>query len=68
MTIRNQLDQLLNELSEEGLKQVLEFTEFLNGKDEREAWHEFGLQQAARFYEGDESNYTLDDIIEDADS
>jgi hypothetical protein len=65
MTIRNQIDQLLNDLSEERLKQVLEFTEFLSATDEREAWNAFGLQQAARFYDGDESDYTLDDIIED---
>ena len=62
MTTRTKLDQLLGELSEARLKQVLEFTEFLSSRDEDEAWHSFGLEQAARFYEGEDSDYTLDDI------
>ena len=65
MTTRNKLNQLLSELSEERLRQVLEYTEFLSSKDEDEAWRSFGLERAALLYEGDDSDYTVDDIKPD---
>ncbi len=68
MTIRQRLEEVLNEMSEEHLKQLLEYAEFLTTTDEYEAWHEFGRQQLARLYEGEESDYTLADIKRELDS
>jgi tRNA A37 N6-isopentenylltransferase MiaA len=68
MTIRQRLDEVLKEMSEERLKQLLEYAEFLTERDEYEAWHEFGRRQLARLYEGEESDYTLADIKEELDT
>ena len=68
MTIRRRLDDVLTEMSEERLKQVLDFAEFIAAKEEDGEWGSFILRHAESFYEGDESNYTLDDIKEDSDS
>ncbi len=67
MTTRNKLDQLLGELSEERLKQVLDFAEFVTAKEKNDDWSSFILKHAESFYEGDESDYTLDDIKEGLD-
>jgi hypothetical protein len=67
MTTRQRLDEVLKQMSDERLKQLLEFAEFLSERDEYEAWHEFGRRQFARLYDDDETEYTLDDIKEDVD-
>ena len=68
MTIRQRLDEVLTEMSEERLKQILEYAEFLTERDEYDAWHAFGRGQLARLYEGEESDYTLADIKKELDS
>jgi hypothetical protein len=65
MTIRQRLDEVLTEMSDERLKQILDYAEFLTERDEYEAWHAFGRSQLARLYEGEDSDYTLADIKKD---
>jgi hypothetical protein len=62
MTIRLRLDAVLNDMAEDRLRQLLKYAEFLTLRDEYEAWHEFGRQQFARIYDGDESDYSLEDV------
>ena len=65
VTIQERLQEIIEDLSEEHLRALLEFAEFLDASEEREAWNRFGLDQLAKLYEGDEADYSLADIIPD---
>ncbi|MEX0677265.1 MAG: hypothetical protein WD063_09330 [Pirellulales bacterium] len=62
MSVKETLEKVLDELPEERLREVLHFAEFLNWREEREAWRQFGQPQLARAYGPDEPEYTLADL------
>ncbi|MEO6044138.1 MAG: hypothetical protein ABIQ47_09490 [Tepidiformaceae bacterium] len=57
MTVQERLREIIDELPEERLRQLLDFAEVLEAKDERAAWQAFGRQQFARAYGENEPNY-----------
>lgn len=64
MRIHERLNEIIDDLSEERLRVLLEFAEFLDAREEREAWTNLGLEGLARAYGDDEPEYTLADIID----
>jgi len=61
MSTREALDRVLQALTEERVREVLNFAEFLHGKD-TESWRQFGRTQLARAYGDDEPEYSNSDI------
>jgi hypothetical protein len=62
MTVKERLQQVLDDLPEDRLLQVLDFAEFLNCRQEREEWRQFALGSLAKPYGDDEPEYTLADV------
>lgn len=62
MTTTESLVQIAGQLSEERLRELLLYAEFLAMRDESAAWREFGLRQLAKAYGDDEPEYTEADI------
>lgn len=62
MTAKEALDQVVDTLSEERVREVLDFARFLRWQEEREQWRQFGQAQLARAYGPDEPEYTEADI------
>ena len=67
MTVREALDRVLGELSEQGLREVLDFANSLHardvrGEEERADWRAFGLSQLAKAYGPDEPDYSEADL------
>jgi hypothetical protein len=58
MDARALLDPLLETLSEDRLRQLIEFARFLAREDEQHDWQRFGQAQLARAYGPDEPDYT----------
>lgn len=57
-----ELEQLIVDLSEEQVREVVNFAKFLRWSEERREWREFGQQQFAKAYADDEPEYTLADL------
>ncbi len=62
MTIKEALEQIVQELPDSRLSELLDFARFLTWREEQEAWHRFGQSQLARAYGPEEPEYTLDDV------
>ena len=62
MSLKKTLDELLATFADEQLREVLDFAEFVNARQEREQWRRFGAQQLARAYGPDEPEYTEADL------
>lgn len=62
MSVKATLDKLIETLSEERQREVLNFAEFLSQQDDREGWRRFGQNQLARAYGPSEPEYSLDDL------
>jgi hypothetical protein len=62
ITLKNRLDEVLSTLSEERLRQVLEFASQLTEEEERADWHELGRNALSRAYGPDEPEYTEADF------
>jgi hypothetical protein len=67
MTLRDQVNELLDKLPDLRVAEVLDFVRYLywleqRGKEELESWQRFGLQQFAKCYGPEEPEYTLDDL------
>lgn len=62
MTAKEHLNELLDTLPEDKLRQVLDFAQFLLLQREREEWQQFGRMQLARCYGENESDYSEADI------
>ncbi len=62
MSVREDLDKLLEGLSEQRLREVLDFARFLNWQEERTAWGQFGQAQFARAYGPNEPEYSTADL------
>ena len=58
MTVKESLDRVLQTLTEQQQQEVLDFAQFLSGKNERDEWRELGRQSLARAYGPDEPEYT----------
>lgn len=58
MTSREVLEKVLDRLSEEQLRQVLDFAMFLHWKEEEQLWQRFSLEQLAQAYGEDEPDYS----------
>jgi hypothetical protein len=62
MTIRDNLQKVLEEMPEARLRDVLAFAQFLSWQEERAEWRSFGQAQLARAYGLDEPEYTEADL------
>jgi hypothetical protein len=62
MYARTTLDHLLEGLSEDRLRQLVDFARFLAEEDEQAAWQRFGQAQLVRTYGPDEPDYTEADL------
>jgi hypothetical protein len=62
MNARASLDHLLEGLSEDRLRQLVDFARFLAEEDEQAAWQRFGQAQLASAYGSDEPDYTEADL------
>lgn len=62
MTAKETLDQVVDTLSEERVREVLDFARFLRWQEECEEWRQFGQAQLARAYGPDEPEYADADI------
>jgi hypothetical protein len=62
MTVREVLNQVLDGLPEERVREVLDFAMFLKWRDEDQLWQQFGLEQLAKAYGPDEPEYTEADM------
>ena len=58
----NQAHEILAGLSEDQLREVVDFARFLQARQEYEEWRQFGAQQLARAYGPDEPEYTEADL------
>jgi hypothetical protein len=66
MSVKATLEKLVESLSEERQREVLDFAEFLAWQDDREGWRRFGQAQLARAYGPNEPEYTLADLKPEA--
>lgn len=57
-----EFEKLIADLSEEQVRELVNFAKFLRWSDERREWREFGQQQFAKAYGDDEPEYTLADL------
>jgi hypothetical protein len=62
MDLRSSLEPLLQELPDDRLRQLIDFTRFLAWQEERKNWQAFGQSQLAQAYGPDEPEYSLSDI------
>jgi hypothetical protein len=62
MDARTSLEPLLQGLSDDRLRQLIDFARFLAWEDERQDWLDLGQAQLARAYGPDEPEYSLADI------
>jgi hypothetical protein len=58
MTVRESLEQVLSNLSDERLEQVRDFAEYLALKADLEVMQQFGREQFARAYGDNEPEYS----------
>jgi hypothetical protein len=62
MSVKEALEKVVDTLSEERQREVLDFAEFLSWQDDREGLRRFGQAQLARAYGPDEPEYTAADL------
>ena len=62
MTTKQALTELLEDMSEEELREVLDFARFMSSRAEREAWGALAFAQLERAYGPDEPEYTEADL------
>ena len=62
MTSRESLEQVLQQLPEERLREVARFARFLLTEEEQEEWRAFGRAQLSRAYGDDEPEYSEVDL------
>jgi hypothetical protein len=65
MELKQAIERVLEELSEDRLREVLDFAKYIARKRDDEEWQSFGLDQFARAYGPDEPEYTEADIKPD---
>ena len=65
MSALARLEPILEGLSEDRIRQLIDFARFLAVEQERQEWLRFGPQQLARAYGPDEPDYSEADIRPD---
>jgi hypothetical protein len=68
MSTRESLDKLLEHMPEDRVREIADFAAFLNWRDERGAWRQFGQAQLASAYGPDEPEYTRADFKPESQS
>jgi len=68
MSVKTTLERIVENLSEERQREVLDFAEFLAWQDDRDGWQRFGKAQLALAYGENEPEYTLADLKPEAGS
>ena len=66
MTVRQNLNAVLDQLPEERVRQLLDYATFLSCQDERAEWQAFGRKQLARAYGENEPEYSSADLLPEA--
>ncbi len=62
MTTLNRLEPILAGLSEDRIRQLIDFARFLAMEQDRQEWSRFGQEQLARAYGSDEPDYSEADL------
>lgn len=62
MEIKQAVQQVLDVLPEDRVREVLNFARFLAQVDETDQWRQFGRRQFARAYGDDEPDYSEADL------
>jgi hypothetical protein len=62
MSALGRLGPILDGLSEDRIRQLIDFARFLSMEQDRQEWLSFGREQLARAYGPDEPEYTEADI------
>ena len=65
MSALESLEKLLKNMSEDRLREVVDFAAFLNWREERAGWRQFGQTQFSRAFGPNEPEYTLADLTVD---
>jgi hypothetical protein len=63
MSALGRLEPILDGLSEDRKRQLIDFARFLSMEQDRQDWLRFGQEQLARAYGPDEPEYTEADIL-----
>jgi hypothetical protein len=62
MSTLSRLEPILEGLSEDRIRQLIDFARFLSMEQDRHEWQSFGRDQLSRAYGPDEPDYTEADI------
>ena len=62
MSTLARLEPILDGLSEDRIRQLIDFARFLATEQDRQEWSDFGQKQLAQAYGDDEPEYTAADI------
>ena len=62
MTVKESIDEVVQSLPEDRLRELLDFAQFLRWQEERDDWRRFGQAQFAKAYGPDEPEYTEADL------
>jgi hypothetical protein len=62
MTVKEAVSRAIDGLSEDRLRQLLDYAQFLQEQEEKAEWRRFGRTQFARAYGPDEPKYTEADV------
>jgi hypothetical protein len=62
MTAKQLIENVVEELTEDQLRELAEFAQFLHWRKDREQWQQFGREQFARAYGPDEPEYGFEDL------
>ncbi len=62
MNARARLEPILESLSDDRIRQLIDFARFLAMEQDRQEWQSFGQEQLARCYGQNEPEYTEADI------
>jgi hypothetical protein len=63
MSAHDRLEPILDGLSEDRIRQQIDFARFLSMEQDRQEWLSFGRDQLSRAYGPDEPEYTEADIL-----
>lgn len=62
MTVKESIDEVVQSLPEDRLRELLDFAQFLRWQSERDDWQRFGQAQFAKAYGPNEPEYTEADL------
>ena len=62
MTVKESINDVVQSLPDDRLRELLDFAQFLRWQSEREDWRRFGQAQFAKAYGPNEPEYTEADL------